>query len=112
MLPEERGQELLAYLQKNPETEFKADKAKITKGSGDYVDILVLLYEELYQDLELSELRYEAARLQVRLIDYYVKIKKAPLAAAMREAGNEQMADLLREVKELDKLLKTVESEN
>ncbi len=106
MLPEERGQKMMAYIIKHPEIDHKKDKAKLARDSGEYVDILLLLYEELYQDLEKLELQYEAARLQVRLIEYYVKIKKVPLAAAMREGDSGKNAALLLQVKELDKLLK------
>jgi DNA primase len=108
MLPEERGQKLLHYIQKHLDMSFKQDRAGVNAHSGEYVDILVLLYEELYSNLEITELRYEAARLQVRLIEYYVKTKKIPLATAMRDANSDQMDALLKQVKELDKLLRTV----
>ena len=107
MFPEERGQKLLAFIRKHPEIDIKKQKSLLASDNGEYVDILVLLYEELYQDLEVLELRYEAARLQVRLIENYVKIKKVPLAAAMREGDSDKSSALLMQVKELDKLLRT-----
>lgn len=68
--------------------------------------ILVLQYEELYQGLELLELRNEAARMQVRLIEQYVKTKKQPLIEAMRTADEPEATKLLEQAKELDTLLK------
>ncbi len=73
----------------------------------DYVKILVLLYEELYQGLELLELRNEAARLQTRLIEQYVKSKKQELAAVMRTSSANDMEKLLEQAKQLDVLLRS-----
>jgi DNA primase len=104
MLLEPQAQEMLAFLQENPEYEVREEGTEM-QGLADYVKILVLLYEELYQDLELLELRYEAARLQVRLIEQYVKTKKAVLAQAMRAADEKQIEELLEEAKAYDNLL-------
>ncbi len=75
---------------------------------ADYVKILMLVYEELYQGLELSELKYEAARLQTRLIEDYVKKQKINLAKQMQSlAADEQSTDkLLEEARRLDELLR------
>ena len=99
MLVEEQARGALLYLQKK--TKADNNQAPI----GDYEQVLLLLYEQLYQDLEIIELRQEAARLQVRLIEYYVKIKKAPLAEAMRVGDEAQVAILLEQVKSLNSLL-------
>jgi DNA primase len=72
----------------------------------DYVTILGLQYEELYQGLELLELRHEAARLQARLIDEYVKHQKQNLIAQLNQVDEETRAKLLMEAKKLDDLLK------
>lgn len=109
MLVEDPARELLLFLQNRPDFNFAKDAKKLPAATSEYVDILLLLYEELYRDLEHTELQYEAARLQVRLIEYYVKIKKAPLAAAMRAGDNEQSSALLEQVKELNNLLKSRE---
>ena len=107
MLPEKQAQELLAFLQKHPEFNIKKDQKKIPPTSSDYVKILLLLYEQLYQGLETLELRYEAARLQARLIDHYVKVKKGELSAQMHDADETQMDALLKEAKALDILLRS-----
>jgi hypothetical protein len=75
------------------------------KESSDYSKVLLLLYEELYQGLETLELQYEAARLQARLIEHYVKTQKALLASAMREANETETDKLLKQAKKLDALL-------
>lgn len=110
MFVDERAQQMLRFLQKNPNFSIKKikDFAHELKPITDYVKILVLLYEELYSSLETLELQYEAARLQVRVIEQYVKRKKADMAAAMREADEAKTEELLQDVKKLDVLLKTV----
>lgn len=104
MLPEERAQKLLNFLKANPELSY-------TEGAlrefGEYDKILVLIYSELYQHLEVIELRYEAARLQIRLIETYVKTQKAKLAEQMQQANETATGELLEKAKELDILLKS-----
>ncbi|MBX4197660.1 DNA primase, partial [Candidatus Saccharibacteria bacterium] len=53
---------------------------------SDYVKIIMLQFEELYQDLPLADLTEQAAQLKHRLIDRYVKIQKHKLAVAMQVA--------------------------
>jgi DNA primase len=104
MLSGEDAGKLLEFLQANPDYACKA--ASGLSNIGDYVKILSLLYEELYQHLELLELQYEAARLQVRLIERYVKFKKAEIAHELRDAPSEsEQQKLLQKAKTLDALL-------
>ena len=110
MLPEIPAQKLLEFLNKNPDFEIR-EQTKEVQDLSDYVKILTLLYEELYQDLELLELRYEAARLQVRLIEQYVRTEKAKLAAAMRAGDETKTTPLLEQAKELDTLLKNAKKQ-
>jgi hypothetical protein len=72
----------------------------------DYVKVISLQYEELYHDLGLLELRNEATRMQIRLVEQYVKTKKQILAEAMRVADDDETTQLLTQAKELDELLK------
>ncbi len=74
----------------------------------DYVKIEALLYEELYQGLELNELHYEAARLQARLVEHFVKTQKAKLADELQAANPAVIQDLLGQAKDYDQLLKQV----
>lgn len=105
MFPEDPARRIFAILEEDPKFVF-GQEIKLLPETRDFVQILVLLYEELYKGLELLELRYEAAQLQARLIQQYVKNKKTELAAIMRESG--ETPELMKQVKELDKLLNLV----
>lgn len=106
MLTSEEARALLELLHKDPQLAPDDIHAKVVQNLQDYVKILGLLYEELYQGLELLELRNEAARLQARLIELYVKFKKKKLAATMRSSDAKDMDRLLEEAKSLDALLR------
>ena len=106
MLVDDEARMLLRFLQDNPD--FKGDfkEADALREIADYVKILGLQYEELYQDLGLLELRNEATRLQIRLIDHYVKTQKKKLSEALLNANEAETTELLEKVKALDNLLK------
>lgn len=80
-----------------------AEKLKLTE---EYATILSVLYEELYANLEYVELQYEATRLQVRVIERYVKMQKVRLAEAFAEADDQQKQNLLNKDKALNDLLR------
>ena len=82
----EEGRQLLQFLKKNPDFKGQPETAKELHKIGDYAKIQVLLYEELYQGLELNELHYEAARLQARLVDQFIKTRKGKLASELETA--------------------------
>jgi DNA primase len=105
MLSDEEAAALFEFLNKNPDFKI-SEPAKELQPIADYVKILGLQYEELYQDLGLLELRNEAARLQIRLIESYVKTKKKAITEALRDANETESAKLLAEAKGLDELLK------
>ncbi len=73
---------------------------------GDYVKMLSLQYEELYQGLDDAELAYEASRLTARLVETYVRNQKQYLSAKLGGADDAQTQSLLEEAKALDTLLK------
>lgn len=77
------------------------------KPIADYVKILALQYEELYETVELEELQYEATRLQSKLIDQYVKMQKQRLAHQLQSSDEAETKALLEQAKQLDVLLKT-----
>ncbi|MEI7682871.1 MAG: DNA primase [Candidatus Saccharibacteria bacterium] len=106
MLPEKPARLLFDFLRNHPNFDGTSQAPTELSDLQDYVKILSVIFEELYQNLETLELRYEAARLQVRLIENYVKTKKLPLTAALANASESQTSDLLQKVKELDALLK------
>ncbi len=106
ILLDKNAQILMKFLKANPQfNEDPTESDKLLRIS-DYVKMLSLQYEELYQGLELLELRNEAARLQTRLIEQYVKAKKHELADAMRQAEEPDLKNLLEQARELDLLLK------
>lgn len=117
MLYSDDAKTLLVFLKANPEFNGKS-KDEIKKlaqtdteemqNLPDYVKIESLLYEELYQDLELNELHYEAARLQARLIEKFVKNEKTRLAGQLESANNNETQKLLAESKKYDELLRQV----
>lgn len=112
MLPLAEAQQLFNFLNEQPNFDGRTSPAALKlQNVAEYCKMLTLLFEELYQGLETSELHHEAARLQVRLIEHYVKTKKAALAAALRQATDQQTDQLLAQVKAFDALLKITREE-
>ncbi|MDB5170930.1 MAG: primase [Candidatus Saccharibacteria bacterium] len=107
MLFTEDGRELLEFLKNNPDFDGKQGAAPV-QNLQDYVKIESLLYEELYQGLELNELHYEAARLQARLVETFVKTEKIKLADKLETADQAATRDLLNQAKQYDELLNKV----
>lgn len=108
MLFNEQARELLGFLQTHPDFTGQPEKLTQLKKLADYVKIESLLYEELYQGLELHELQYEVARLQARLVEQYVKTEKANLMHELGTADEVTQRELLTRVKELDELLRNI----
>ena len=109
MLHNEPARTLLNFLKQNPDFDGKQSaNLEGLREITDYVKIQSLLYEELYQGLELNELHYEAARLQARLIETYVKTQKNKLALALETADDTNTRGLLEQAKHYDNLLKQV----
>lgn len=111
MLPTEPARQLLEFLQAQPDFAGDPSQAKALQPLADYVKILVLQYDELYRDLELLELRYEAARLQARLIEQYVKTNKRLLSQELTGADEAHTQTLLERARQLDTLLKLYKGE-
>lgn len=107
MLYTDEARELLEFLKKNPDFDGKKDGAAV-QNIADYVKIQSVLYEELYQAIDLNELHSEAARLQARLIENYVKYQKRKLAQELDAADPAATRGLLARSKEYDELLKQV----
>jgi DNA primase len=106
MLAEDQARDLLAFLMAHPDFSGKAEEATPLRPLADYVKMLSLLFEELYQDLEIQELRLEATRLQVTLIDRYVKMQKQRIVREMQSSDETRTTELLEIAKKLDDLLK------
>lgn len=107
MLYTDPARELLTFLKANPDFNGKETSAKL-KNLASYVKIEALLYEELYQGLELNELHYEAARLQARLVEAYVKNQKQSLSVQLETADEPQTRELLTTARHYDELLRLI----
>ena len=108
MLFQDSSKTVMQYLKSHKDYNFDAKALpEELQDIQDYVNILSLVYEELYKNLEVIELRYEAARLQIRQIETYVKKQKGLLSAALQKADDKQTGLILEKVKKLDILLKT-----
>jgi DNA primase len=107
MMAEAPARDLVAFLAEHPDFAGEASKAAAWRPLADYGKMLSLLFEELYQDLELTELQDEAARLQAHLVDQYVKSQKARISRELQTADDARTAELLGAVKRLDNLLRT-----
>ena len=102
----EPSKQLLEFLKSNPEFKGEPQLSKELQQISDYVKILVLQFEELYQDLPLEELKEQARNLRHRLIAGYVKIQKRQLAAEMSSTDDEKK--LQRMIARVDKLNKLI----
>lgn len=108
MLFNDQARALLKFLKDNPDFKGQPEQTQALKQIADYAKIQTLLYEELYQGLELNELHDEAARLQAQLIERFIKTKKAELAHALADADEPATRKLLEQAKRYDSLLNQV----
>jgi DNA primase len=124
MLYTDEAKRLLKFLKNNPDFDAKAAQAlgasrkalepraknqePASTSIADYARILSLLYEELYQGLELNELHYEAARLQARLVDHFIKQEKLKISEQLETADHGATRQLLETAKKYDELLNQV----
>lgn len=106
MLLEEDARELLTYLQANPDFDGRMSDVPQLKKINEYIKIVSLQYETLYQDLDDADLGQEAKRLRTRLIEQYVKTRKAEIARDLHDADDAATAALLAQARELDLALK------
>lgn len=97
---------LYAFLREHPDFNGEPAQTEELRPIGDYVKILLLQYEALYETVEPHELHYEATRLLSQLIEQYVKMQKQRLVADLQTADEAETNVLLEKVKHLDNLLK------
>lgn len=102
------ARQVFSFLNKNPDFAGEAVKAKELKEVADYVKIISLQFEELYQGMSLADLDEQAQNLKHRLIDRYVKMQKQDLAATMQTTTSQSEMDKL--VKKADKLNQLINS--
>jgi len=104
MFARPESKQLLEYMKAHPDM----PGLKGVQSLQEYGKMLLFEYEELYQDLEPTELAYEAARLTARLVETFVKQQKQLLAARLTGADEANTESLLERVKRLDALLNRV----
>ncbi len=107
MFTTETSRQLFEMLKDKPDLDVRKD-LNIFKDLIDYVKIEVLLFEEIYSDLNRTELDYEAGRLKAKLVENYIKNQKAILTRELQSADKPTTRKLLEEVKKLDNLLNQV----
>lgn len=107
MFGEDRAKQLLTFLRENPDFAGGREQAAPLLPLGDYVKILVLHYEELYQDVALHELEYEITHVRNKLIEQYVKLQKQHIASKLQSSDEVETKQLLEQAKSLDHLLRT-----
>lgn len=104
-LIDEPAKQVFAFLQKHPDFAGEPAQAKELKEVADYVKMLALQYEELYQDVALLELQNEIEYLQAELVKQYVETQKSQNKRAYKTASAEEERALLQKDKELNELL-------
>lgn len=107
MMLQDEAKQLLMFIREHPDFTGGAGQVDALRPLGDYVKILVVHYEDLYQNVELHELEYEVIHVRNKLIEQYVKMQKQRLAAALQDADEAETKALLTQVKALDILLNT-----
>lgn len=108
MLVKAEQVQVFEFLVKNPDFDGDMKKLSTLEGIADYVKILVLQFEELYSGVDTLELQYEAARLRAKIIEYFVKQQKKKLSSLLSATEESKHDDILKKVRDLDKLLKEV----
>ncbi|MEI7631725.1 MAG: DNA primase [bacterium] len=105
---EKSAQDLSDFLQENLDYELTDEPSSLNslRNIADYVKMLLLLSEELYQTTEESELSYQTEHLVSRLVTEYIKNKKRQLIESLSSSDDSDTAKTLIKVKELDELSK------
>lgn len=97
---------LLEFLKQHPDFEGEPQLARELQQINEYVKVLTLQFEELYENLPPEELKEEARKLRQRLIANYVKIQKHELVSQMHSISNDQ--ELKKIIQKVDKLNKLI----
>src|SRR3990167_7732263 len=98
---------IYAFLKSHPDFTGQPKQIASLRDAGDYVKIISLLFEELYQALPADELKEQAANLKQRVIASYVKIRKHQIAGEIKQTTNESKINkLVTEANKLNELIK------
>lgn len=104
MFEDGQTRKIFEFLAAHPDFDG-TDKVLVQK-VAEYGKILALVYETLYQDVEMQELEGEAARLQSKLVSQYVRTQKQAIVAELQDAGTEKAEQLLTRARQLDEQLR------
>ena len=105
----EASKKLFEFLKQHSDFKGEPQLVKELQQISDYVKILVLQFEELYQDLPLDDLKEQAQNLKHRLVAGYVKIQKRQLVTEMQATSDEKkLQNMMRQVDKLNKLIMKV----
>jgi DNA primase len=102
----EAAKTLFEFLRQHSDFKGEPQLSRELQQISDYVKVLVLQFEELYEHLPPEELEEEARRLRHRLIASYVKIQKRKLVSQMQAISDEQ--ELKKIIQKVDKLNKLI----
>lgn len=108
MFDQEPSKTLLEFLQNNYEFDGRKSLPAGLQQIRDYVNIMLLQFDELYSGLPSAEIMREASRLHGLVIKNYVQMKKRELAQALSKADAKTIEKLLEKAKQLDHLLKNI----
>lgn len=98
---------VFTFLKKNPDFQGEPKLAASLQGVGDYVKIISLQFEELYQELPAEELIEQAEALKRRLVERFVKIQRYRLAKEMSQSGSEKKTkQLMQKADKLNELVR------
>ncbi len=100
------AQTVAKFLQEHRDFDGDLTDAPALQPISDYVKILSLQFEELYGEIDTTELQYETARLRAKLIDHFVKKQNKIIRNKLKSATEAESADLLARVNRLNQLLK------
>jgi len=94
------------FIKQNPDFKGGNTAPVALRPVADYVKIILLQFEEVYNNLPPDDLRVQAEQLKHRLIDRYVKLEKEKLANQMKSANEKDIVDLVKKADKLNKLVR------
>lgn len=104
--PDEPQSTIYEFLLANPDYRGGKRPPSVLMPVNDYVKILSLQFEELYQGLLAQDLAEQAVGLKQRLTEKYAKSRKTKLAKQLQQTSNEaELRKLMKQVDELNKLI-------
>lgn len=95
----------LKLLHEQPTIDLADKKHPTLSQYEDYVKIIVVTFEELFQNIEALELEYEAEKLKNNILETFVRNRKKQISIELEKADEQKERMLLEESSNLDKIL-------